>query len=67
MSPMLFPFWNLIREDIFEDVVILTNDKGTCYVETKDSVPKIIQNCALQSYDKVTIKFGRGACLGYNN
>ena len=60
LSTMVFPFWNLIREDVFEDVVILTNDKGTCYVETKDSIPKIIQNCDLQSGDKTTIKFGKG-------
>ncbi len=60
LSTMVFPFWNLIREDVFEDVVILNNDKGTCYVETKDSIPKIIENCNLQSGDKTTIKFGRG-------
>ncbi len=60
LSTMVFPFWNLIREDVFEQVVILTNDKGTCYVETKDSIPKIIKNCDLQSGDKTTIKFGRG-------
>jgi len=59
LSTLVFPFWNLIR-DVFEDVVILTNNKGTCYVETKDSIPKIIQNCDLQSGDKTTIKFGRG-------
>lgn len=60
MSTMVFPFWNLIREDVLEDVVILTNDKGTCYAETKDSIPKIIENCNLQSGDKTTIKFGKG-------
>jgi hypothetical protein len=60
LSTMVFPFWNLIREDVFEDVVILNNDKGTCYVETKDSIPKIIENCNLQSGDKTSIKFGRG-------
>ena len=60
LSTMVFPFWNLIREDVFEDVVILNNDKGTCYVETKDLIPKIIENCNLQSGDKTTIKFGRG-------
>lgn len=56
---MVFPFWNLIR-DVFEDVVILNNDKCACYVKTKDSIPKIIENCNLQSGDKTTIKFGRG-------
>ena len=32
LSTLVFPFWNLIREDVFEEVVILTNDDGTCYV-----------------------------------
>jgi hypothetical protein len=49
----------LIREDVFEDVVILNNDDGTCYVETIDSVPKIIENCELSAGDEVTIKFGK--------
>ena len=57
LSTMIFPFWHLIREDVFEDVVILSNDDGTCYVETDDNVPKIIENCELDSGDKVTIKF----------
>jgi len=60
LSTAVFPFWNLIREDVFEEVVILKNDQGTCYVETKDMIPKIIQKCELQSGDKVMIKFGRG-------
>jgi len=34
LSTTIFPFWHLIREDVFEDVVILTNDDGVCYVET---------------------------------
>ena len=59
LSTMVFPFWHLIREDVFEDVVILSNDDGTCYVETDDNVPKIIENCELDSGDKVTIKFGK--------
>ncbi len=59
LSTMIFPFWHLIREDVFEDVVILSNDDGTCYVETDDTVPKIIENCELDSGDKVTIKFGK--------
>ena len=59
LSTMVFPFWNLIREDVFEDVVILSNDDGTCYVETIDSVPKIINNCAMSAGDDVTIKFGK--------
>ena len=59
LSTMIFPFWHLIREDVFEDVVILSNDDGTCYVETDDNVPKIIENCELDTGDKVTIKFGK--------
>ena len=26
LSTMVFPFWHLIREDVFEDVIILAND-----------------------------------------
>ena len=59
LSTMVFPFWHLIREDVFEDVIILSNDNGTCYVETDDNVPKIIENCELDAGDKVTIKFGK--------
>ena len=59
LSTMVFPFWHLIREDVFEDVVILNNDDGTCYVETTDAVPKIIENCELNAGDEVTIKFGK--------
>jgi len=35
LSTMIFPFWHLIRENIFEEVVILANDNGICYVETR--------------------------------
>ena len=59
LSTMVFPFWHLIREDVFEDVIILANDEGTCYVETLDAVPKIIENCELSTGDDVTIKFGK--------
>jgi len=59
LSTMVFPFWNLIREDVYEEVIILTNDNGLCYVETEDNVPKIIENCILKSGDMVTIKFGK--------
>ena len=59
LSTMVFPFWHLIREDVFEDVIILANDDGTCYVETIDTVPKIIENCELNAGDEVTIKFGK--------
>jgi hypothetical protein len=60
LSTAVFPFWNLIREDVYEDVVILTNDGGICYVETSDSIPKTIENCTLNAGDDVTIKFGDG-------
>jgi len=56
---MIFPFWHLIREDVFEDVVILTNDNGICYVETIDDVPKTIKDCNFNPGDKTTIKFGK--------
>ena len=59
LSTLVFPFWHLIREDVFEDVVILSNDDGTCYVETTDSIPKIIENCEMAAGDEVTIKFGK--------
>ena len=60
LSTLVFPFWNLIREDVFEEVVILTNDNGVCYVETSDIIPKIIEDCTLKSGDVATIKFGEG-------
>ena len=59
LSTMVFPFWNLIREDTYEEVIILANDNGLCYVETEDNVPKIIENCMLKSDDMATIKFGK--------
>jgi len=55
----VFPFWNLIREDVYEEAVILTNDDGICYVETVDNIPKTIENCTLETGNKVTVKFGR--------
>jgi hypothetical protein len=60
LSTLVFPFWNLIREDVFEEVVILNNDDGVCYVETADTIPKIIEDCTLKSGDITTIKFGEG-------
>ncbi len=64
LSTIVFPFWNLIREDVYEEVVILTNDNGTCYVETIDNIPKTIDDCTLNSGDKTTIKFGKGLAWG---
>jgi len=60
LSTLVFPFWNLIREDVFEEVIILTNDNGVCYVETSDTIPKIIEDCMLKTGDVATIKFGEG-------
>ena len=60
LSTMIFPFWNLIREDVFEEAIILTNNDGVCYVETSDTIPKTIEDCTLKSGDVVTIKFGEG-------
>jgi len=60
LSTMVFPFWNLIREDKYEEVTILTNDERICYVETIDAIPKVIEDCDLKSGDVATIKFGEG-------
>ena len=60
LSTIVFPFWNLIREDTYEEVTILSNDEGLCYVETTDTIPKVIEDCTLKSGDVVTIKFGEG-------
>ncbi len=59
ISTIIFPFWHLIREDVFEKVVILANDDGICYVETIDDVPKTIKDCNLEPGDEITIKFGK--------
>lgn len=59
MSTLVFPFWNLIREDVYEDVEILSNNDGICYAETKDNVPKTIENCSLEPGSAATIKFGK--------
>ena len=59
ISTLVFPFWNLIREDIYEDVVILSNEDGICYVDTSDNVPKTISGCTLNPGDKTSIKFGK--------
>ena len=60
LSTMVFPFWNLIREDVYEDVIILANVDGICYVETSDNIPKTIETCTLNVDDVITIKFGEG-------
>jgi hypothetical protein len=60
LSTIVFPFWNFIREDVYEEVDILANDSGICYVETLDNIPKTIENCSLQKGDKAMIKYGHG-------
>ena len=64
ISTIIFPFWHLIREDVFEDVIILTNDAGVCYVETSDLIPKTIENYNVNSGETVSIKFGKGLAWG---
>lgn len=59
LSTLVFPFWNLIREDVYEETEILSNQDGVCYVETEDNVPKTIADCTKSVGDAVTIKFGR--------
>ena len=41
-------------------VEILSNDNGTCYVETSDDIPKIIEDCTLEPGDVITITYGEG-------
>ena len=60
LSTLVFPFWNFIREDVYEEVTILTNNEGICYVETVETITKVIEDCTLKSGDVVTIKFGEG-------
>ncbi len=60
LSLLVFPFWNLIREDVFEETEILSNVDGVCYVDTSDNIPKTIRNCDLQPGTLVTVKFGEG-------
>jgi len=60
LSTVVFPFWNLIREDVFEQTEIFSNVDGTCYVNTSDHVPKTIKNCNVSEGTKVTIKYGEG-------
>ena len=59
LSTVVFPFWNFIREDVYEDVVILSNDNGICYADSEDGTPKTIEDCTLNPGDQVTIKYGK--------
>ena len=60
IATVVFPFWNLIRADVYEEVVILSNNNGVCAAETSDDIPKQIENCGAQVGDVVTIKYGEG-------
>lgn len=60
LSTVVFPFWNLIREDVFEEVEIISSSDGTCYANTSDTIPKTIENCNLPDGSIVTIKYGEG-------
>jgi len=60
LSTLVFPFWNLIRSDVYEDVEILSSSDGICYANTSDHIPKKIQDCYLEAGTKTKIKFGEG-------
>ena len=60
IGTLIFPFWNLIREDVYEEVEILLNERDKCYVDTSDNIPKTIDNCIHKVGDIVTIKYGQG-------
>ena len=60
LSTVVFPFWNLIREDVFEEAEILSSSDGICYATTSDNIPKTIENCNLEPGIVVTIKYGEG-------
>jgi len=60
IGTVVFPFWNLIRADVYEEVEIMLNERGMCYVDTSDNIPKTIDNCEYQIGDTVTIKYGEG-------
>jgi predicted nucleic-acid-binding protein len=59
LGTVIFPFWNLIREDVYEEVEILLNERDKCYVDTSDNIPKTIDNCIHKVGDIVTIKYGK--------
>jgi hypothetical protein len=60
LSTVVFPFWNLIRADVFEEVEIISSSDGICYANTSDIIPKTIKNCNLKPGTMITIKFGEG-------
>ena len=60
LATVVFPFWNLIREDVTEEAVVLSNTGGTCYVETSDDIPKTAEGCTARPGDRVVVRFGEG-------
>ena len=60
IGTVIFPFWNLIRADVYEEVEILLNERDKCYGDTSDNIPKTIYNCIHKVGDIVTIKYGQG-------
>ena len=60
LSTLVFPFWNLIRENVIEEVEIFSSADGNCYVDTSDKIPKTIENCNLKEGTLVTISYEHG-------
>ena len=60
LATVVFPFWNLIREDVFEESEIISSSDGVCYANTSDDIPKTIENCDLAVGTLVTLKYGEG-------
>ena len=60
IGTVIFPFWNLIRADVYEEVEILLNERDNWYVDTSDNIHKTIDNCIHKVGDIVTIKYGQG-------
>ena len=63
IGTVIFPFWNLIRADVYEEVEIMgkwSTWYGTmCSVDTSDNIPKTIDNCDKEAGDVVTVKYGK--------
>ncbi len=60
LATVVFPFWNLVREDVYEEALVLSNEGGICYVETSDDIPKTVQECSAQPGQTVAVRFGEG-------